>query len=313
MSPQRARLSVIVPTGSRDDVIEDCLRSVRWADEVIVVDSYSADQTLEIAGKYADRVLEHEYGFSALQKNWAIPQASHEWVLIVDTDERVPAELRDEIEAILHDPGAHVGYRIPRINIVLGKELRQAGYYPDYQVRLFRRDAARYELRRVHAHVTLDGSCGTLEAPLVHYSSRSLDQTLRNLLITMTTWEAEQRAESARQAGRRPVRRLWFNLLFRPIAAFGLRYFRQGGWRDGYHGLVVSLIWAIYVAITYMKIWELGLRLPDQWWQEDWQQRLSMSGWAKEEQIDFHADGASDRIPAAGGRDSRPHSGDYLI
>src|SRR5262245_14489369 len=130
MAARRFPLSVIVPTGSRDDVIEDCLKSVRWADEVIVVDSYSTDNTLEIARQYADRVLQHEYGFSALQKNWAIPQASHEWVLIVDTDERVPAELRDEIEATLHGQPPHAGYRIPRANIVLGRELRGAGYAP---------------------------------------------------------------------------------------------------------------------------------------------------------------------------------------
>jgi glycosyltransferase involved in cell wall biosynthesis len=262
---------VIVPTGSRADVIEDCLKSVRWADEVIVVDSYSTDDTLEIARRYADRVLQREYGFSALQKNWAIPQASHEWVLIVDTDERVPASLRAEIESILERSPEHAGYRIPRANSVLGREIRHADYYPDYQVRLFRRDAGHYDLRRVHAHVILSGSCGTLESPLIHYSSRSIDQTLRNLLITMTTWEAEQRIQTARDQGRSPNSRLWLNLLFRPLAAFGLRYVRQGGWRDGYHGLVVSLIWAIYVAITYMKIWEQGLQLPEQWWLDDWQ------------------------------------------
>ena len=266
----RAPISVIVPTGSRDDVIEDCLRSVRWADEVIVVDSYSTDGTLAIAKKYADRVLQHEYGFSALQKNWAIPQASHAWVLIVDTDERVSAELRAEIEALLRSNPAEAGFRIPRANIVLGRELRGAGYTPDYQVRLFRRDAARYDLRRVHAHIRLDGSCGTLRSPLVHYSGRSLDQMIGNLLLLMTSWEAEQRAPARAQ---RRARGMWINLLLRPIAAFGLRYFRQGGWRDGYHGLVVSLVWAIYVAITYMKVWEQGLELPEGWWSNDWYQR----------------------------------------
>src|SRR5215210_2149015 len=100
-------LSIIVPTNNRIDVVEDCLKSVRWADEVIVVDSYSTDGTLDIARKYADRVLQHEYGFSALQKNWAIPQATHEWVLIVDTDERVTPELRDEIEAVLQSSAPH--------------------------------------------------------------------------------------------------------------------------------------------------------------------------------------------------------------
>jgi hypothetical protein len=276
MDSPRAPLSVIVPTGSRDDVIEDCLKSVRWADEVIVVDSFSTDRTLEIARAYADRVLQHEYGFSALQKNWAIPQARHEWVLIVDTDERVTAELRAEIEQILAGAPPHAGYRIPRANVVLGRELRGAGYAPDYQVRLFRRDAARYDLRRVHAHMLLDGTSGTLRSPLLHYSGRSLDQVVGNLLVQMTTWEAEQRGAGA--AGKRTKGMLWINLVFRPIAAFWLRYLRQGGWRDGYHGLVVSLIWAIYVAITYMKVWEQGLDLPEHWWRDDWRARSAGAG-----------------------------------
>ncbi len=264
----RAPLSVIVPAGNAVAVIEDCLRSVRWADEVIVVDSFSTDGTREISELLADRVLEHEYGFSALQKNWAIPQASHAWVLILDTDERVTAELREEILALLTRCPSAAGYRIPRLNFVLGKPLTRAAYYPDYQVRLFRRDKARYDLRRVHAHVVLDGECATLVAPLVHYAHRTLDQTLRNLLLTMTTWEADQRGQMA------PARRgRWVDLLVRPLAAFALRYFRQGGWRDGYHGLVVSLLWAMYVCITYLKLWERELALPDRWWAADWQAR----------------------------------------
>jgi hypothetical protein len=266
-------LSVIVPAGDRADVIEDCLRSVRWADEVLVVDSFSRDGTLAVADKYADRVLRHEYGNSALQKNWAIPQARHPWVLIVDTDERVTAPLRAEIEAVLAAGGPAVGYRVPRLNIVLGQTVRHAAYYPDYQIRLFQRDLGRYNLRRVHAHVLLDGPCGTLQAPLVHYAHRSLDQTLRGLLLGMTTWEAEQRSHEAQAAGRAPDRGLGANLLLRPAAAFGLRYFRQGGWRDGRHGLALSLIWAMYVAITYLKVWEQALDLPPQWWTDDWHRR----------------------------------------
>src|SRR5687768_8987720 len=119
MGFSRAKLSVIVPTGNREDVIEDCLKSVRWADEVIVVDSMTTDGTLAIAQTYADRILRHDYGFSARQKNWAIPQAAHEWVLIVDTDERIPSRLREEIESALSSPQVHSGFRIPRINLVL--------------------------------------------------------------------------------------------------------------------------------------------------------------------------------------------------
>lgn len=266
-----AKLTVIIPTGNRVDVIEDCLRSVTWADELLVVDSFSNDGTLTIAEKYADRVIRREYVNSANQKNWAIPQAAHEWVLIVDTDERVTPALRQEIEAILANPGTvmPVGYRIPRVNYLWGKPVYHGGYYPDYQVRLFKRDQGRYQPRQVHAHVLLDGECGTLQSPLTHYAHRSLDQTLSNLLIRMTTWEAEYRVEAARQAGRKLTQNLWLNLTFRPIAAFFLRYVRQQGFRDGYRGLILSLIWAMYVGITYMKIWEMELKLPAEWWHEE--------------------------------------------
>ncbi len=265
-------LTVIVPTGNSADVIEDCLRSVRWADEVLVVDSFSTDGTMEIAQRYADRILRHEYGYSALQKNWAIPQASHEWILLVDTDERVSLELRQEVQQALAHLSSFVGYRIPRLNYMLGQPIRRAAYHPDYQVRLFKRDHARYQLRRVHAHVVLDGPCGTLQAPLIHYAHRSLDQTLFNLLIRMTTWEAEQRQRVEARRTDVPGLGLWPQLLLRPLAAFGLRYVRQGGWREGYRGLVVSMIWAMYVAVTYMKIWEAELDLPERWWRLDWQQ-----------------------------------------
>jgi glycosyltransferase involved in cell wall biosynthesis len=266
----RQPISVIVPAGNRVDTIEDCLRSVRWADELIVVDSFSSDGTFEIAKKYADRVLRHEYGFSALQKNWAIPQASHAWVLIVDTDERVSASLREEIISVLESDAPHVGYRIPRLNYLFGEKVLGAGYYPDYQVRLFKRDLGRYELRHVHAHVLLDGSCGTLREPFVHFAHRTVDQTLRNLLILMTTWEAEERASVNNENGQMGFSFLWIDLLFRPFLAFILRYFRQGGWKGGYRGLVVSLIWSMYVSITYMKIWEKKLQLPESWWSESW-------------------------------------------
>ncbi len=261
----RQKISVIVPTGNRMDTLEDCLNSVHWADEILVIDSYSTDGSFKLAEKLATKVIKHEYGFSALQKNWAIPQAAHQWVLLLDTDERVTETLKQEILTILEKNPPLAGYKIARVNYLFGKKVSHAGYFPDYQVRLFRRDLAKYELRQVHAHMIVEGDCGALNAPLVHYAHRSLNQTLQNLLIQMTTWEAEERAK-------KPVRFLAFHLIFRPIAAFLLRYFWQGGWRSGFHGFVVSLLWAMYVCITYLKIWESQLNLAPNWWQAHWQQ-----------------------------------------
>ncbi len=266
MSSELPKITVIVPTGNRRDVIEDCLKSVRWADEVIVIDSFSTDGTLEIANRYADMILQNEYGFSAKQKNWAIPQAANEWILLVDTDERVTENLKEEIIQKLQAKPICVGYRIARENYVLGALVKGAGYFPDYQIRLFKRDHAHYELRRVHAHVILDGQCGTLESPLVHYAHRNLDQTIRNLLVQMTTWEAEERIAASPKS----TKFLWFQMFFRPLGAFFLRYFWQGGWKSGYHGLAVSILWAIYVGVTYLKIWEKELNLTSAWWEKHW-------------------------------------------
>lgn len=252
-------------------MIEDCLRSAAWADELIVVDSYSRDQTLAIARPFATRILQHEYQNSALQKNWAIPQAKHDWVMILDTDERICSALRQEIEDVLASPSAAVGFRIPRVNLSLGKPILHGGYYPDYQIRLFRKGHAHYDLRRVHAHVVLDGPSGVLRSPIIHYAHRSLDQTVANLLVQMTGWEAEQRR--LEQESERANHGVVSGLLVRPMAAFLLRYLRQGGWRDGMHGFSLSLIWSMYVAITYLKIWETTLELPPKWWVEDWAER----------------------------------------
>jgi len=243
----RLPLSVLVPCGNNQDIIEDCLKSVRWADEVVVCDSFSSDDTCIIARRYADRVLQHEYHNSATQKNWAIPQVSHEWLLIVDTDERVTPELREEIESILANPRGHEGFRIPRANYLFGRRLRHGDNWPDYQIRLFRRDLGRYELREVHAHVLLDGPCGTIENPLLHFPHRSLRNLERVMLRRYTTWEAQEKYN-------RGIRFHWHQPLVRPAGAFVHRYVVQSGFRDGWQGLLMAAIWGCYVLITYLKL-----------------------------------------------------------
>ncbi|MES4787383.1 MAG: glycosyltransferase family 2 protein, partial [Nitrospiraceae bacterium] len=246
----REPLSVLVPCGNSQDVIEDCLRSVSWADELVVVDSFSTDNTLAIAEKYATRIIQREYINSATQKNWAIPQVSHDWILIVDTDERVSAELRNEIEKVLENPEDYAGFKIPRLNHGWGHPLWHGGHYPDFQLRLFRKDAGRYQPRHVHAHVLLEGSCGILTQPLIHFGQRSMDQVIHHLLEHFTTWEAKDRRERGIRFSARAT-------ITRPIAAFFYRYLVLRGFLDGVPGLLMSGFIAAYVFLTYAKIWEL--------------------------------------------------------
>ena len=243
----RLPVSALVPCFNNEDVIEACLQSVRWADEVIVCDSFSSDGTIDVARRYADRVVQHEYKNSAIQKNWVIPQATHEWILIVDTDERVTASLRSEIEHILTEGPNYVGYRIPRANHIFGRQLKNGGSWPDYQLRLFRRDLGRYETREVHAHVILDGSVGTLEFPLIHFPHRSLGNLRRVILQRYTTWEAMER-------DKRGIRFRWYQPIVRPPSAFVYRYIIRRGYRDGWQGLLWALVWACYVFITHIKL-----------------------------------------------------------
>jgi glycosyltransferase involved in cell wall biosynthesis len=247
------RLSVLVPCGDSVDVIEECLRSVTWADEIVVVDSFSTDGTIDIAKRYASRILQHEYIDSATQKNWAIPQVSNNWVLIVDTDERVNGNLRAEICRILTDPGEFVGFRLPRLNHAWGCPLLHGGNYPDYQLRLFRRDKGRYQSRRVHAHVLLDGPAGTIQNPLLHFGQRNVHQVTQHLLGDFTTWEAEERY---RQGKRFSIPQT----IGHSVAAFVYRYFWLRGFQDLIPGFFMAGFWAAYVFLTYAKMWELERR-----------------------------------------------------
>jgi glycosyltransferase involved in cell wall biosynthesis len=241
------KLSVLIPCFNNEDIIEDCLRQVTWADEIVVCDSFSTDRTVEIARQYTDRILQHEYRNSATQKNWAIPQVSHAWILIVDTDERVTPDLRDEIEDVLSANPRNAGFRIPRANYLFGRWLRHGENWPDYQLRLFLRDRGRYEGREVHAHVLLEGEADTLTNPFLHYPHRSLANLRQVILQRYTTWEAMEKNS-------RGVQFRWYHLLVRPSGAFVQRYILKQGFRDGWQGLLMAGVWACYVFITYVKL-----------------------------------------------------------
>ena len=124
----KRKLTVIIPAFNEEDNIRDCIESVRWADEIFVVDSFSIDKTVEIASEYTDRIVQHEYINSATQKNWAIPQASNDWVMILDSDERVTSALKDEIVNILSSNDILDGYYIPRVNRFLGRDIKYGGW-----------------------------------------------------------------------------------------------------------------------------------------------------------------------------------------
>lgn len=242
------KLSVIIPCYNNQDIIRDCLESVKWADEILVVDSFSTDNTLEIVKEYTNRILQHEYINSASQKNWAIPQAKYDWILIVDTDERIPKELKEEIVEIFRDPKDFVGFKIPRANYSFGKRLRYGGYWPDYQLRLFKKDKGRYEDREVHAHVIVDGKVGFLKNPIIHYHDRSISQVVEKYFIRYANWEAKERLKRERFKITK--------LFFLPPAVFIYRYIYKRGILDGIRGFITAALWSIYIFLTYLYMWQ---------------------------------------------------------
>lgn len=248
----RRPLSVIVTTFNEEINIAECIESVRWADEILLVDSFSTDRTVEIARRYPIRIEQREYFGSAAQKNWSLDRVEHEWVLIIDADERVPDRLAEEILATLAEQPTVNGFYIRRQNIFIDRVIRHSGWSTDKVVRLFHRDKGRYPNRRVHADLEIAGPVPTLRHPFLHYTFRSFDQYFRKFL-NYAEWGAAQAFRDRRPAG-------WVEIGFRPAWRFFRMYFVQLGFLDGLHGLVLCALQAFGVFLKYAKLWEYRIR-----------------------------------------------------
>ena len=244
------KLTVTVITRNEAPHIAAALESVSWADEIIVVDSHSTDDTVAIARRLATRVEARAWpGYSA-QKNFAADLASNDWILSLDADERVTPALAAEIRTLLATPPPLNGYRIPRVAWYLGRWIRSTDWYPDYQLRLYNRRAGRWNARRVHESVALEGPLGQLRHELEHYPYRSISHHIQTI-DRYTTLAAEDWLA----AGRRPS--AW-QTFFHPRFAFLRNYLLKGGLRDGTAGLIVSIMNSYYVFLKFAKLWELS-------------------------------------------------------
>lgn len=244
----KSRLSVLLPTFNSERTVRAALESVKWADEIVVVDSFSGDGTLSICGEYTDRILRHEYINSAAQKNWAIPQCRNDWILQIDSDEELEAGLREEIEAALAAAGPDIHcYRIPRKNHLYGRWVRSIAY-PDYQTRLFRKATCRYEDKAVHAFIVTEGGYGRLKRHLLHHNFEDVEAYLQRF-GRYSRCELEVLVNAGR-------RLRWFDLYLRPALIFFYIYVLRGGWREGVRGLLSARLTSWYIFLKYMKLWE---------------------------------------------------------
>lgn len=243
------KVTAIVITRNESANLAGALDSVRWADEVIVVDSESTDDTVAIARRYTDRVIVRPWPGYVAQKNFAASEARHDWIVSLDADERVTPELQGEIRAVLSGEPAAAGYRIPRVTFHCGRWIRSTDWYPDYQLRLYDRRRAQWAGRHVHESVRTDGPVATLRGELQHYAYRDIAHHLQTM-DRYTTLAARQLFEDGRRAG-------WVDLLVTPRLTFFRNYILRGGFRDGMAGLVVSVMNSYYVALKFAKLWEL--------------------------------------------------------
>lgn len=253
-------LSVIVTTHNEAPNIERCLRSVAWADDILVVDSFSTDQTVALAQQLGARVEQRTYAGPADQKNWALPRAQHEWVLILDADEEVTPDLAAEIRALLAQAAiAPDAFWIGRNNHFLGRRVRYSGWQNDAVVRLVRRDRARYDAKQVHEEIdTQELNVGRLRGKLEHYTFRNLDHFL-DKTRRYARWSAQDHAERTGRIG-------LFHLLVKPVFRFFKHYVLKAGFRDGRVGLVVSAVMAWGVFLRYVYLLEArkgGVRSPE--------------------------------------------------
>ena len=248
------KLSVTIITKNEAADIAEALTSVRWADEVIVVDSLSTDDTAAIAKQHTDRVIVREWPGYIAQKNYAASIASHDWILSLDADERVTPELADEIRSILASEPEHRGYRMPRVTWHLWRWVRTTDWYPDEQLRLYDRRAALWTGRHVHESVSVGGSVGRLKGELQHFAYRDIADHLETI-DRYTTYAAQQMHESGRRTG-------LLGLVVHPPLAFLRNYLLRGGIRDGLPGFIISSMNASYVFLKFAKLWELRRRKP---------------------------------------------------
>jgi len=227
--------------------IEACLRSVPWADgHLVLLDPRTKDRTAEIARDLGARVVERPFSNFADQHQAALALAGSAWVFSIDADERGTPELGEEVLGVLSQ-GRAVGWWVPRHNYIWGRRIAHAGWYPDYQLRLMRPDRARYDpAREVHELVILDGEEGYLRQPLIHYNYRTVGEFLHK-----TSRYTALEARILQRAGT-PVR--WRSLLGQPLREFWRRYVALQGYRDGAHGLLLSLLMGYYRGLTYWRL-----------------------------------------------------------
>lgn len=248
----RVPVTALIHTLDEHDYIEDCIRSVDWADEIYLMDSFSKDGTVELVREKFPRVRieQREYLGAASQKNYAIDRATHDWIFVIDADERVTPKLRDEIIRTLEGPLDLWAYSVGRFNFMLGRPVRFSGLQRDRVTRLFHRKHARYPNKRVHADLLVDGEAGRLVHKMDHLYIRSFDHMIAKM-TRYGNWAATQMFIDGKEAS-------LLDILGHPLAKFIRDYIFNFGFLDGAPGLISVGMHVYYTFWKYAKLWEFN-------------------------------------------------------
>jgi len=274
--PVREKLSVIVGTKNAENDIGDCLESVKWADEIIVIDDFSADKTIDIARKYTDKVFQRKMTGYPEQMDFGVQKSASRWILVLDADERIMPALEEEILEKLSRPTDASGYLLRRLNLVLGREIRHCGWYEKNNIRLFNKEKVNYDLRLKYlVRMRVLGSLGMLDNDLIHHTCRDLYEYFKrvNLWSTLNTEDLIERGFRVNNLNG------IFYFFIKPGAIFFQKYVLKAGYRDRFVGFLVSLLSGITYFLTYLKLWRRQSRGPQSTlWKKSWHNDPVMPG-----------------------------------
>lgn len=249
-------ISAVLSVFNEEAKLMRTLEALKWVDEIIVIDNESTDQTASIAKKYGATVYKEKNNLMLnINKNKGFMKAKCDWILYFDGDEVVTPELAQEIQHITHHASriTHhpeiVGYWIPRKNILFGKWIQHGLWWPDKQLRLFKRGMGIFPCKHVHEYLVVDGPTSELTTPMVHYNYESVSQFIRKMDEIYSVSEVNSLLSSGYAL-------VWYDAIKFPMSDFVKTYFAQGGYKDGLHGLVLSMLQAFYSFIVFAKLWE---------------------------------------------------------
>ena len=250
-------LSVVIITKNEEDKIGHCLESVKWADEIVIVDDNSIDKTAEIARNYTDRIVQKKMDIEGKHRNNAYSLASNNWILSLDADERVSSELKEEIAKLLRNSPEFEGYTIPRRNYIGSYWVRFGGWYPSAQLKLFKKGSLRYEETEVHPRIIFNKLCGNLKSDIIHYSYQDffdfLNKTNKQTTLEAIKWHKLSLEDSKKARYKMNL----VHVLWRTLDRFIRSFFVKKGYRDGFTGFMVACFSSLYQIISYAKYREL--------------------------------------------------------